>query len=46
MRLDVPPLRDRRSDIALLTDKLLPQLEKETGIPVEGVDSASTRRSR
>jgi transcriptional regulator with PAS, ATPase and Fis domain len=41
MRLDVPPLRERRSDIALLTDKLLPQLEKETGIPVEGVDSAA-----
>jgi PAS domain S-box-containing protein len=36
--LRVPPLRERQQDIVLLTDKILKQLEKETGIPVEGVD--------
>ncbi len=41
VRLAVPPLRDRRSDIPLLAEKLLRQLEKETGIPVEGVDPAA-----
>jgi transcriptional regulator with PAS, ATPase and Fis domain len=36
--LEVPALRDRQADIALLTCHFLRQLEKETGIPVEGVD--------
>ena len=37
--LRVPPLRERQRDIVLLTEKILKQLEKETGIPVEGVDA-------
>ena len=36
--LRIPPLRERQQDIVLLTEKILKQLEKETGIPVEGVD--------
>jgi len=36
--LRVPPLRERQQDIVLLTEMILKQLEKETGIPVEGVD--------
>ena len=36
--LKIPPLRERQQDIVLLTEKILKQLEKETGIPVEGVD--------
>jgi transcriptional regulator with PAS, ATPase and Fis domain len=39
VRLDIPPLRQRKDDIALLTEKILRQLEKETGIPVDGVDA-------
>ncbi len=38
VRLSIPPLRERRDDIALVADELLRQLEKETGIPVEGID--------
>jgi transcriptional regulator with PAS, ATPase and Fis domain len=41
VRLDVPALRTRRADIPLLAEKLLRQLEKETGIPVEGVEPAA-----
>ncbi|HIJ81278.1 MAG TPA: sigma 54-interacting transcriptional regulator [Desulfuromonadales bacterium] len=36
--LEIPPLRNRREDIPLLVQFHLRQLEKETGIPVEGVD--------
>ena len=36
--LKIPPLRERQTDIVLLTEKILKQLERETGIPVEGVD--------
>ncbi|MDD2308095.1 MAG: sigma 54-interacting transcriptional regulator [Desulfuromonadaceae bacterium] len=36
--LEIPPLRSRRDDIPLLTKFHLRQLEKETGIPVEGVE--------
>jgi PAS domain S-box-containing protein len=39
VKLSIPPLRHRASDIPLLTAKILKQLEKETGIPVEGVDA-------
>jgi PAS domain S-box-containing protein len=39
VKLNIPPLRHRTNDIALLTEKILRQLEKETGIPVEGVDA-------
>ena len=37
--LEIPPLRSRRDDIPLLTQFHLQQLEKETGIPVEGVEA-------
>ncbi len=36
--LEIPPLRCRRDDIPLLTQFHLRQLEKETGIPVDGVE--------
>ena len=39
VRLEIPPLRDRSEDIPPLTEQLLRQLEKETGIPVEGIDA-------
>ncbi|RQW77268.1 MAG: AAA family ATPase [Geobacter sp.] len=39
VQLHIPALRERKTDIPLLTEKILKQLEKETGIPVEGVDS-------
>jgi len=39
VKLSIPPLRERKRDIVLLTEKILKQLEKETGIPVEGVDA-------
>lgn len=38
VKLDIPPLRQRKGDIVFLTEKILRQLEKETGIPVDGVD--------
>ena len=37
VKLDVPPLRERREDIPLVAESLLRQLEKETGVPVEGL---------
>jgi PAS domain S-box-containing protein len=37
VKLEIPPLRERRDDVQLVAEKLLRQLEKETGIPVEGV---------
>jgi transcriptional regulator with PAS, ATPase and Fis domain len=39
VRLAIPPLRQRKNDIAVLSERILKQLEKETGIPVEGLDS-------
>jgi transcriptional regulator with PAS, ATPase and Fis domain len=39
VKLHVPPLRARPDDVPLVADELLRQLEKETGIPVEGVDA-------
>ncbi len=41
VRLEVPSLRARRTDIPILAEQLLRQLEKETGIPVEGVEPAA-----
>lgn len=38
LRLQIPPLRERQEDIPVLTEKILKQLDKECGIPVEGVD--------
>jgi transcriptional regulator with PAS, ATPase and Fis domain len=39
VKLEIPALRDRRQDIPLLAEMLLKQLDKETGIPVEGIDA-------
>ena len=38
LRLQIPPLRERQEDIPVLTETILKQLDKESGIPVEGVD--------
>jgi transcriptional regulator with PAS, ATPase and Fis domain len=37
VKLDIPALRERREDVPLVAENLLRQLEKETGIPVEGL---------
>jgi len=42
VKLEIPSLRERRSDIPVLIDKMLRQLEKETGIPVDGVDAEAS----
>ncbi|HUK65576.1 MAG TPA: sigma 54-interacting transcriptional regulator [Anaeromyxobacteraceae bacterium] len=39
VKLAIPPLRARQEDIPLLAEALLKRLEKETGIPVEGLDA-------
>jgi transcriptional regulator with PAS, ATPase and Fis domain len=39
LKLEIPPLRDRGEDIPLLAETLLRGLEKETGIPVDGIDA-------
>ena len=39
LKLEIPALRDRPEDITLLVETLLRSLEKETGIPVDGVDA-------
>ena len=38
VKLDIPPLRERLDDIPLVVENLLRRLEKETGVPVAGVD--------
>ena len=35
--LEIPPLRERPEDLPLLAERLLRQLERETGIPVDGL---------
>lgn len=37
VKLAIPPLRERKIDIPLLSERILKQLEKETGIPVDGL---------
>ncbi len=37
VKLDIPALRERQGDVPLVAERLLRQLEKETGIPVEGL---------
>ena len=39
VRIDLPPLRDRDGDIDLLLERLVARYAKETGRPVQGVDS-------
>jgi len=43
LKLEIPALRDRPEDIPPLVDTLLRGLEKETGIPVHGVEPDAER---
>ncbi|HZZ86208.1 MAG TPA: sigma 54-interacting transcriptional regulator [Anaeromyxobacteraceae bacterium] len=43
VKLVIPPLRERREDLPLIAEKLLRQLEKETGVPVEGLEPEAQR---
>jgi PAS domain S-box-containing protein len=38
VKLEIPPLRQRTDDIPIIAEDLLRRLEKETGVPVEGID--------
>ena len=46
LKLEIPALRDRPEDIPLLVDHLLRSLERETGIPVDGVSPEAERVMR